>query len=175
MSDSTQPSNDKQHNAPAGAPTHPGVNGQTPPPIDNEPQVKAEAEAVATTPIPKPAAAADMDRFKSKRGQKGSSVNTLPTPLPHHKIANAKDYVRLHPDEDNYWSDDYCFINIPNPGSKDDTLYLIVEDLVPPLKRGKIQRFRLALASKPNNVFFLCHVPCENLENSWNATTMQGC
>ena len=86
--------------------------------------------------------------------------------------------MRLHPDEDNYWSDPecpYCFINIPTTGQKDDTLYLIDEDIVPPLKQGKVRRFRLALASKPNDVFFLCHVPCENLDNSWNSTNLQAC
>lgn len=174
MSINTNPETSKQNAARESAITsHAGVNGQTPPDPDNERQ--PEAEAVAATPIPKPAVAANMDRFKSKRGQKGSSVDTLPSPLPHYRISDAKDYVHLHPDEDKYWSDAYCFINIPTPGHKDDLLYLIDEDLVPPLKQGKIQRFRLALGSKPNDVFFLCHVPCENLENSWNATNIQAC
>ena len=36
-------------------------------------------------------------------------------------------------------------------------------------------RFRLALATKPHDVFFLCQVPSRNLDNSWNGTTSAGC
>ena len=43
------------------------------------------------------------------------------------------------------------------------------------LASKKIQRFRLALASKPNDVFFLCHVPSQNLDNAWNDTNLQAC
>ena len=38
----------------------------------------------------------------------------------------------------------------------------------------KIKRQRLALASKPHDVFFLCIVPSQNLDNSWNATALDG-
>ena len=31
------------------------------------------------------------------------------------------------------------------------------------------------LASKPYDVFFLCHVPSRNLENSWNESIMRAC
>jgi hypothetical protein len=44
----------------------------------------------------------DPSRFKSKRGAVGT-IEVLPTALPHHKVAQAKDFVRLHPDEENYW------------------------------------------------------------------------
>ena len=40
---------------------------------------------------------------------------------------------------------------------------------------GKVQRFRLALATKPYDVFFLCHVPSTNLDNSWNSGNLQAC
>ena len=43
------------------------------------------------------------------------------------------------------------------------------------LESGDILRFRLALASKPNDVFFLCMVPTQNLDNSWNNTNLDGC
>ena len=39
------------------------------------------------------------------------------------------------------------------------------------LSAAKILRFRLALATKPFDVFFLCHVPTQNIDNSWNAAT----
>src|SRR5262249_4335365 len=38
-----------------------------------------------------------------------------------------------------------------------------------------IQRFRLALATKPDNKFFLCHVPTQNLDNAYNQNSKSGC
>ena len=96
--------------------------------------------------------------------------------MPHHSIAAAKDFVRLHPDEAAYWSDELCFVNVPIKGMKRDTLNLIDEDLaLTYIASGKILRFRLALASKPYDVFFLCHVPSTNLDNSWNEGNVRGC
>lgn len=57
-----------------------------------------------------------------------------------------------------------------------NTLHLIVEDLALRfLEAGEIKRFRLALASKPNDVFFLCEVPTQNLDNSWDQTNLEAC
>ena len=39
----------------------------------------------------------------------------------------------------------------------------------------QIERFRLALASKPYDSFFLCHVPSQRLDNSWNESNLAGC
>ena len=33
----------------------------------------------------------------------------------------------------------------------------------------------MALASKPHDVFFLCIVPSQNLDNSWNSTALAAC
>ena len=75
-------------------------------------------------------------------------------------MAAAKDFVRLHPDEASYWSDELCFVNVPVKGQKHNTLHLIDEDLALQfLEAGEIQRFRLALATKPGDVFFLCAGP----------------
>jgi hypothetical protein len=41
------------------------------------------------------------------------------------------------------------------------------------LEAKQILRFRLALASKPGDKFFLCHVPTQNLENTWNASALE--
>jgi hypothetical protein len=38
-----------------------------------------------------------------------------------------------------------------------------------------LRRFRLALAAKPNDVFFLCHIPTQNLDNAWNYTAITAC
>jgi hypothetical protein len=43
------------------------------------------------------------------------------------------------------------------------------------LPSARVLRFRLALASKPFDVFFLCHVPTHNLDNSWNKSNLQAC
>jgi hypothetical protein len=127
-----------------------------------------------TTPIPKPEGF-DLDRFKSKRAAAMANVETLPNALPHHSIAQAKDFVRLHPDE-KYWSSELCFVSVPTKGSKRGTLHLIDEDLAMRfLPSAKIQRFRLALASKPNDVFFLCQVPSQNLDNTYNGSNLEAC
>jgi hypothetical protein len=43
------------------------------------------------------------------------------------------------------------------------------------LPSGKLQRFRVALGSKPNDVFFLCRIPTRNLDNSWNRDNVAAC
>jgi hypothetical protein len=125
--------------------------------------------------IPKPSGFS-LDKFKSKRPAVVAGVQTLSTGLPHYKIATAKDYVRLHPDEETYWSPELCFVNVPIKGQKRDTLHLIDEELaVRYLPSGKILHFRLVLATKPHNVFFLCQVPTRNEDNSWNADNLVAC
>ena len=53
---------------------------------------------------------------------------------------------------------------------------LIDEDIaLAHLSSGKIQRFRLVLATKPHDVFFLCHVPSQNTDNPWNASNLRAC
>jgi hypothetical protein len=124
--------------------------------------------------IPKPGSF-DLSKFKSKRADAIANVDTLQTGLPVHGMSHAKDFVRLHPDED-YWSPELCFVMVPIKGAKRDSLHLIEEDLAMRfLPSGKIQRFRLALASKPYNVFFLCRIPTRNLDNSWNRDNVAAC
>jgi hypothetical protein len=134
------------------------------------------SEEKAITPIAKPATAFSLDKFKSKHAAAVANIETLQAGLPHHGIAQAKDFVRLHPDEEAYWSPELCFVNVPIKGQKRDTLHLILEDLAMQfLPSGKILRFRLALASKPNDVLFLCHLPTRNTDNSWNESNMLAC
>jgi hypothetical protein len=116
-----------------------------------------------------------LDKFKSKRAAI-AKVETLQTGLPILKIADAKDYVRLHPDEDNYWTSELCFVEVPIKGQTRDTLHLIDEDLAMQyLPSGSIKRFRLALATKPNDALFLCVVPSQNLDNKFNADALLAC
>jgi hypothetical protein len=82
--------------------------------------------------------------------------------------------VRLHSDEGKYWSPEFCFVHVPVKGQKRDLLHLIDENLAKQhLPSDRILRFRLALATKPYDVFFLCHVPSQNLDNIWNETNLQ--
>jgi hypothetical protein len=108
-------------------------------------------------PIAKPAGFS-LDKFKSKHAATPGSVETLQAGLPHHRMAEAKDLIRLHPDEENYWSPELCFVSVPIKGQKTNTLHLIDDDLaLQYLPSGKVARFRLALATKPHDTFFLCH------------------
>jgi hypothetical protein len=117
-----------------------------------------------------------LDMFKSTRNPSIAGVGTLLTALPHYKLSEAKDWVRLHPDEENYWSTELCFVTVPIKGQKKDLLHLISEDLAKAyLPADRIQRFRLALATKPYDVFFLCHVPSQNIDNTWNDSNVRGC
>lgn len=128
-----------------------------------------------TISIAKPGAF-DLDKFKSKHAAALANVETLLTALPHHPISHAKDFVRLHSDEEKYWSSELCFVNVPIQGSKRDILHLIDEDLgMRFLEPARILRFRLALATKPHDIFFLAHVPTRNLDNLWNSSNVQAC
>ena len=60
--------------------------------------------------IEKPPPGEILARFKTKRSP-DERIQTLLPALPHLKISDAKDYVRLHPD-DAYWSDEYCFVMV---------------------------------------------------------------
>ena len=137
-----------------------------------EPPVPNEQPEIS---IPKPGTF-DLDKFKSKRAAAIAGVETLQTALPHHNIAQAKDFVRLHPDEVTHWSPELCFVNVPIMGQKRDTLHLIDEELaMRHLPSARILRFRLVIATKPFDVFFLCHVPTRNTDNSWNGSNLQAC
>jgi hypothetical protein len=117
----------------------------------------------------------NLSKFKSKRASAMANVETLLNGLPHHRISDAGDFVRLHSNEQRYWSDELCFVSVPIKGAKKDVLHLIDEDLAMQYLESKvIKRFRLALATKPNDRFFLCHVPTRNLDNRWNETILDG-
>jgi len=126
--------------------------------------------------IAKPAEESGLDKFKSKKAAALANIETLPTELKVHSIAEAKDFVRLHHDEENWWSPELCFVNVPIIGQKRDTLHLIEEDLgLQYLHPGRILRHRLGLATKPFDVQFLCKIPSQNLDNEWNRAAVKAC
>ena len=144
---------------------------------EKSPKLKVVGEEIddAAISIPKPGKFS-LNKFKSKGEPTVANVETLLTGLPHHSISQAKDFVRLHPNEEEYWSPELCFVNVPIKGQKHDTLHLIDEELAEKyLPSARILRFRLALATKPHDIFFLCHVPSRNLDNKWNETNLQAC
>jgi hypothetical protein len=141
----------------------------------NKPKLIEPVTDEAPVSIEKPTAGG-LDRFKSKRSPAIAAVETLLTALPHHKIGEAGDFVRLHPDEQTFWSPEYCFVTVPIQGQKDNLLHLIDEELaMEHLSTKKVKRFRLALATKPYDNFFLCHVPSQNMDNTWNEQAMKAC
>jgi hypothetical protein len=134
---------------------------------------KANEENVVPLKIVKPGR---LDKFKSKKKPSIGGLETAPTILGILKIGDTNDFVRLHPNEDEYWSDELCFVSVPIIGDKHDQLHLIDEEIaVRYLPAKKIKRFRLALATKPYDVFFLCQVPSVHLDNSWNNTALKAC
>ena len=59
-----------------------------------------------------------LDKFKTKGGAAAASVDTLQAALMHCKIKEAKDFVRLHKNEDEFWTPELCFVNVPTKGQK---------------------------------------------------------
>jgi hypothetical protein len=117
------------------------------------------------------------ERFKSKNAPTISGVQTLQTALPVLKIGEVDDWTMLHPSEDEYWTAEMCFVHVPIHGNNKKTLLHVIDDdlAVQYLPAKKIKRHRLALACKPNNVFFWCIVPSRNLDNTYNANALEAC
>ena len=115
-----------------------------------------------------------LEKFKSKRPPTIAGVQTSSELYPHPAHGGGEDFLRLHPDEEYYWSPELCFVKVPIKGQSKDLLHCIDEDFaVANVSSGKILRFRLALATKPHDVFFLCHLPTQNLDNSWNESCLK--
>ncbi len=70
-----------------------------------------------------------LEKFRSKRPPTIAGVATLLTALPLLRIADANDFVRLHPSEEDYWSPELCFVSVPIKGEKRDMLHLIDEEI----------------------------------------------
>jgi hypothetical protein len=117
--------------------------------------------------------ASRLARFRTTSAET-PTVQTLLTALPHLKLSEAGDWVKLHPNEETHWSVEYFFVNVPVKGQAKDTLHLIDAGLASRIS-SRVKPFRLALAAKPYDVFFLAHVPSRNLDNDWNRTNLEAC
>jgi hypothetical protein len=134
------------------------------------------ADDTTSTPIAKPKAGNPLDKFRSKKAANVPNVGDDPGPLKIDHAARVKDFVRVHPNEEDYWSPELCFVEVPIPGARDLQLHLIVEDIaVRYLPSAKIIRHRLVLASKPRDQFFLARIPTQNLDNPWHISYLHGC
>jgi hypothetical protein len=92
------------------------------------------------TSIQKPAGFS-LDRFKSKRAASVAGLDNLVDGMPHMPVGQVKDFFRVHPSEEEYWSSELCFVPVPIKGQKRDTIHLIDEDLAMDyLPSGKIKR-----------------------------------
>lgn len=79
--------------------------------MTNPNEKPAEPAEPAITPIAKPD---PLAKFKSKRPINMSGVEALPEVLPHYPVPDAQDFVRLHPDEEAYWSGELCLVKCPS-------------------------------------------------------------
>jgi hypothetical protein len=120
--------------------------------------------------------ASGLSAFKSSKPAALAGVRTLLPPLEVMKMSDVDDFVRLHPDEVNYWSDELCFTSVPIANEKGQT-HLIAEALADAyLSDKQVQRYGLALASRADDRFFLCIVPTRNLvDDIWNKTNVAAC
>jgi hypothetical protein len=139
-------------------------------------QAESTAEQAEPVSIKKPSGRFDLNKFRAEPAAL-AGVATLLTALPVIKISDARDFVRLHPDESSYWTGPLCLVNVPIKGQQRDTVHLISQELAKQyLQPATIQYFRLALGANPNGGFFFVKVPCTNLEgNAWNSTNVKGC
>ena len=108
--------------------------------------------------IPKPSTFS-LDKFKSKRAAAVASVETLQRALPHHSIA-AGQRLRSPASRRGYLLVAGALLR-KRADQRPEARHAAPDRRGPGdayLPSGKIQRFRLALATKPFDVFFLCHV-----------------
>ena len=114
-----------------------------------------------------------LARFKTGRENEGR-VEKLLMALPHYKPSDARDFIRLHPDDD-YWSDELSFATVPVQGMKDGVLHLITIELaleLPPGRRGAVP---VGVGDQTFQSLFLAHIPSTNLDNIWNETCVRAC
>ena len=143
---------------------------QVTPPLAANPETTTEPQSIAK---PKKFS---LDKYKSKRSQTIGNLETLPSKLSVLKISDVGDFVRVHPDVQNYWTDELCFVDVPIKDTKKSVMrHLIDEELaLRYLEPKKLKYCRLALAMDALGRPFLCIIPSRNLDNDFNASALKG-
>ena len=143
--------------------------------IETTPPVEEAAPAEKASPIVKPDGFS-LDKFKAKHTGDSESQpyrrvsRTTSSRTPRTSCGCTRMKIE-------YWSDDLCFVNVPVKGMKEGTAAPYRRGDRPAIicHAGKPIHYRLALATKPFDIFFLCHIPTRNLDNKYNATTLRAC
>jgi len=131
-----------------------------------------------STAIPKPEPF-DLSQFTVTAAT--ASVQRMPMALPVKKLSDVGDFVRLHADNrpqeaGGYWSGPLAFVDVPVKGQTKKVRHLIRPDLAAKHLPAKLVKYcRLALGCDPEGKPFLCEVPCENLDNTWNRSNLEAC
>jgi transposase InsO family protein len=92
--------------------------------------------------------------------------------------AKAESFMKTLKQEENpaYWSVELFFVDVPIKGQSRNTLHVILPEVAERNVPSKIiKRMGLALATKPYDVFYLCHIPTQNLDNAWNTSSLIAC
>ena len=129
-----------------------------------------------SAPIAKPGAF-NLDKFKSKRAPTIANVETLQSPLPVHNMAARQGFRAPASRRGELLVGRALFRERADqrPEAQHAAPHRRRHWRCRFLESGEILRFRLALATKPDDVFFLCEVPTQNLDNSWNNTNLEAC
>ena len=105
-----------------------------------------------------------VDKFKSKRAATSYGVDNLVDGCLIRRLENSQGLLPPPPGRGRVLVGRIVLRHGSGERLERNSLHLIAEDLaVEYLPSGKVLRFRLALGSKPYDVFFLAHVPSQNL------------
>jgi hypothetical protein len=134
-----------------------------------------ESDTPPTEPIAQPDDELDISRFSADDPYKPemSGVRTVLQRLDMLTLSDARDWV-LVCDNPAYITPPLMFISVPVQGQKHNAVHLI--DKAVALRNcddREIEQYRLVLAARPHDRFFLAKVPCANLENSWNESMLR--
>ena len=138
--------------------------------------VTSEDSNSDVAPIAKPPSKFSLDKFKSKPASTIANVETKLGQLPHFKIAAAGDFVRLHPDEETYWSPELCFVNGADQRTKPrELLHLIDEEVAMRfLSAKKIRALPAGAGNQALRCFLSVHIPTRT-STTLQLSNLQGC
>ena len=57
-----------------------------------------------------------MDKFRSKKPPTIAGVDTVLSALKIHRLGDVRDFFQLNPNEEEYWSPELCFVEVPDQG-----------------------------------------------------------